>query len=460
MKISYKEVKAPKRDHSRKTVVLTDETYKKRHQKILNNMKDFGVSTLVVYADKEHGSNFEYLTGFIPRFEEGLQILTLNGKSTLMLGNENYNKTKFSRIKSEGVLVPLFSLPNQPMNEFQPLIEYLKDVEIDISGKIGFVDWKLLSQEFQNDTFVSSVPHFIIEAFEEKFGKEKLINASHLYLDPGFSARAINNPNEIAKYEYGSSLASDALLDAYDKLDIGITELEIGNELNKDGQYQSVVTISAFGDRFENANIYPRNKKLKRGDKVSLTVGYKGGLSSRSGYAVENREELERIDQGYFDEVVVPYYRAYLHWLENLKIGKCGGEFYEDFKNFYPQEIYGWQLNPGHLTADEEWMSSPFYKGSDRKIQSGMIFQLDFIPIQSPHQGVSAESTVAIADKKLRSKIKKIYPDLWTRIKKRRKYIKENLNIDLDKSILPLSSTLAYLRPFLLDKKVALVVEK
>ena len=44
---------------------------------------------LIIYADKEHGSNFEYFTGFIPRFEEGLLIIDKNDKATLVLGNEN-----------------------------------------------------------------------------------------------------------------------------------------------------------------------------------------------------------------------------------------------------------------------------------------------------------------------------------------------------------------------------------
>ena len=157
--------------------------------------------------------------------------------------------------------------------------------------------------------------------------------------------------------------------------------------------------------------------------------------------------------------MVYPYFAAYVYWLENVKIGKVGGDFYEEFNKFYPQETYGWELNPGHLTADEEWMSSPFYKGSDRKVQSGMIFQVDFIPSQKGHQGVSAESTVALADEKLRLEIKENHPEMWARIEKRRAYMKENLNIDLDPSLLPLASTLGYLRPFMLDKETALVVE-
>lgn len=111
---------------------------------------------------------------------------------------------------------------------------------------------------------------------------------------------------------------------------------------------------------------------------------------------------------------------------------------------------------PGHLVADEEWLSSPFYKDSDATIQSGYIFQLDFIPSQANHNGVSAESTIAVADAALREEIKIKQPELWSRISKRKDYLKEALGLALPEHLLPLASTFAYYRPFLLDKKTAI----
>src|SRR5699024_12243665 len=96
--IKVKKVPSPRPDHSGEPVMLSDETIEQRKQKLLKLMKDNGLSSLIVYADKEHGSNFEYLTGFIQRFEEGLQILNQDGHSTLLLGNENVETDKFSCI--------------------------------------------------------------------------------------------------------------------------------------------------------------------------------------------------------------------------------------------------------------------------------------------------------------------------------------------------------------------------
>ena len=37
-------------------------------------MQEENFDILVIYADLEHGSNFEYLCGFLPRFEEALWL--------------------------------------------------------------------------------------------------------------------------------------------------------------------------------------------------------------------------------------------------------------------------------------------------------------------------------------------------------------------------------------------------
>jgi hypothetical protein len=460
MNIKVKQALAPKLDHSGKPILLSDNTITMRKQKILNLMQEANLSSLVVYADKEHGSNFEYLTGFIPRFEESLQILNQDGSSTLVLGNENYNKVKFSRVGSEGVHCPLFSLSNQPMGDFRPLAHYLRQIDFDTSKKVGIVGWKLLSNDFNDFHQSFDLPAFIINALAEVVGEDKLVSATQIYIHPERGARITNNANEIAHYEYGASLASDAVLSGWNALEEGIKETEVGDLLNRDGQYQSVVTISAFGERFIKANLYPTNRQLKKGDKVALTVGYRGGLSSRSGYAVSNRKELENVDPGYLEEVVIPYFKAYNWWLQNITIGIKGGEFYDSFAEYYPPNQFGWKLCPGHLTADEEWMSSPFYEGSDAIVQSGSIFQVDFIPVQEGHHGVSAESTIALADKILIQEIQTEYPVLWERIESRRTYLKENLNINLKPEVLPLTSTLGYYRPFFLNPEIVLAVDK
>ena len=74
-------------------------------------MQSEKLDVMLIYGDLEHGSNFEYLTGFLPRFEEALLVVHKNGTAYLLLGNENLNKAGISRIKAKAVHVPYFSLP-------------------------------------------------------------------------------------------------------------------------------------------------------------------------------------------------------------------------------------------------------------------------------------------------------------------------------------------------------------
>ena len=49
-------------------------------------------------------------------------------------------------------------------------------------------------------------------------------------------------------------------------------------------------------------------------------------------------------------------------------------------------------------------------------------------------------------------------PELWQRISKRIAYMKNELHIEFNEDILPMCSTVAYLRPFLLNKEKAMTL--
>ena len=103
-------------------------------------------------------------------------------------------------------------------------------------------------------------------------------------------------------------------------------------------------------------------------------------------------------------------------------------------------------------------MSSPIYEGSQEVLESGMLFQIDIIPSVKGYGGTSAESTVALADGALKEEIRQQAPALWERIMARREYIQSQLGIRLHPDILPLCSTVAYLRPLLFDKQKAMMM--
>lgn len=442
------------------SVVLNNQTIEERLRKVLQGMAQQNLDSLVVYADKEHGGNFEYLTGFIPRFEEGLLVLHKSGEAVLVLGNENLKLAQHSRIPAAVVHAPWFSLPNQPMDTTLSLSEVLQQAGLRGQKRVGIAGWKLFTGINDNNKSLFDIPTFIFLALQSALTPAcELLNATDLFISPRMGARTTNNANEIAHYEYGANLASGAALTALNAIELGKTEKSIAALLAADGQANNVVTIAATGDRFENANLYPSDKEIQKGDKFSLTVSYKGGLTSRAAYVVSQANELHDEVRDYLDVVAIPYYQAVVSWLEYMRVGIKGHEVYELIEQVLPKNKYHWHLNPGHLVADEEWLCSPIYPASDIPLSSGMLLQIDIIPSRKGYAGASIEDTIALADEPLRLKIATLYPELWQRISARRNYIREVLNIHLHEDVLPLSNTVGYLRPYLLNKDFALICQ-
>lgn len=436
-------------------VMLNDDTMALRLEKILSRMKAAGFDTLVIYDDVEHSGNFEYLTGFMTRFEEGLLVLQQSGEAALLVGNENTKLAAVSRVPARVLHCPLLSLPNQPMDGDRPLEDVLREAGVRAGKKTGLVGWKLFNSADGRNSRRFDVPGFIVDAVRDVAGADWVENAAALFIGPG-GARCTNNANEIAHYEYGSALASDGVLRAMAAIRPGITELELGGLLNAHGQRCSVVTICAAGPRYVGGNLYPTARPVQVGDPVSMTCGYRGGLASRGAYAVEDASQLPADRQDYVQALSAPYFAAITAWLENIRPGMTGGEMHALIEKVLPRAQYHWSLCPGHLTAEEEWLCSPIYEGSAEMLESGMLLQLDIIPSLSGYAGTGCENGIALADEALREDIRREYPEMWQRMCEHRRFIIEHLGIRLPECVLPLSSGVAYLRPYLLDKKNAL----
>ena len=331
------------------SVPLTDVTLKKRKARVLARMAQLSLETLIVYADKEHGANFEYLTGFIPRFEEALLVLHQDGEAVLVLGNENLKLAAHARLENRVVHAPWFSLPNQPMTNAASLPDTLRLAGLADKKRIGVAGWKLFTSEHDDNTQLFDMPSFIIDSLRAAVTPGcVLTNATGVFISPANGARIINNANELAHYEYGANLASTAILQALNAIEPGKTEKQIGALLAAEGQANNVIMIAATGDRFASANLYPSDKVIQRGDKFSLTTSYKGGLSSRAAYVVANETELNPAVADYLDVVAIPYYRAVVGWLEGMRVGITGGEIYQLIETLLPNSEYQGHLTPGH----------------------------------------------------------------------------------------------------------------
>ena len=209
--IVYKEVREPVSDCTGVPVMLTDETMQERYDSVLRRMKEDHFDTLVVYADLEHGNNFEYLTGFLPRFEEALLVLNQGGTHYMMMGNENLNKVPSARIQAEAIHAPYFSLPNQPMGNSESLTELLKQAGIAPGKRIGLVGWKYFTSSLEDNAKLFDAPSYVVDAIREIAGETgDVVNATYLFIG-NKGVRCTNNVNEIEHYEFGASLASDCI---------------------------------------------------------------------------------------------------------------------------------------------------------------------------------------------------------------------------------------------------------
>lgn len=456
--IKLKKVAMPELEKNIYPVEISDETINKRKENVLAKMKKDNIDALIIYADLEHGGNFEYLCGFLPRFEEALLVLHQDGRAQMVLGNENLNKASKARIKVKSIHMPHFSLPNQPMNTTKTVSETLKECGLEKYETVGIVGWKNFTSKLDENSKLFDIPGYIVDAFKEVYSNINFINGTYIFIGED-GVRTTNNANEFAHYEFGATLAGNSILDVLNEIAVGKTEMELADKLERYGQRNSVVTIMATGERFVKANMYPTHKKISLGDPLSITIGYKGGLQSRGGFAINSENELPEGQKDYIEKVAAPYFNAVKEWLESIHIGMEGKELYNKIEEVLPKEIYGWELNPGHLCADEEWLSTPIYPGSKEIIKSGMLFQIDIIPSVKGYCGISCESGIMLADKDLISKIKEEYPYIWDRIEKRRKYIKNILGINISEEIIPTSAATALCKPFLLNKELAFINE-
>ena len=101
-----------------------------------------GYAAVVVYGDREHAANLHWLTGFDPRFEEAVLVVTPRS-ALLMAGNECLSYTAISPLVQAGDITvehcASLSLQSQPRGT-RRVADILADVVP--KGVVGAVGWK------------------------------------------------------------------------------------------------------------------------------------------------------------------------------------------------------------------------------------------------------------------------------------------------------------------------------
>lgn len=436
---------------------LPDTVYEKRLEKLYSKMDEEGLDTVVLYADREHYSNFRYLAAFEPRFEEGILVIHRNGKNYVLLGNECFCLYQECKFAVTPVLCQILSLPNQTMNQFSSMEALFERAEIKVGMKVGVVGWKLFTAKTDAKN-IFDVPSYIVEALKHVAGNNNIENATDLFIAPDDGIRVVNDVHTIAQMEHGATQASRRVAEMLEALEPGKTEEELGAYLNPRGKVMSCHPYLVAGKNRFRGLISVTDYVVKKGDALCTSMGLEGGLTNRAGYVAEEITDLKETEQDYMEKLAKPYFAAVVTWYEMIGIGITGGAMYEAVQNIIPKETYGWVLNPGHLIATEEWLSSPIYPGSDIEFRSGMLVQMDISPSMEGYGGPNCEDGICIADKELQKELAQNYPDVWRRMNERKTYMKDVIGIHLKPEIFPMSDLAGWYNPLFLNRKKAFVV--
>jgi Xaa-Pro aminopeptidase len=265
---------------------LTRDVYGSRLKRLQQRMAAERLDALVVYADREHFANFAWLTGVDPRFEEAIAVVRPDGVPTVLLGNECLSLAEWSPAAVKPVHWPSLSLISQPRHAIRPLKDLLREAGIAEGGTVGLAGWKYYgASEFDEPEHAFETPSYLVEALREVAGgRDRVLNATALFMSPESGLRTENEPAHIAQLEFAASLVSDGIADLLSRLEPGKTEMELAERLNSRGLPLSCHPMVSSGKKARYGLTSPSSNVVRRGDAFTTAFGVCGALTCRAGY--------------------------------------------------------------------------------------------------------------------------------------------------------------------------------
>jgi hypothetical protein len=431
--------------------------YAARLERLRERMDAHGHDRLVVYADREHSANLAYLSGFDPRFEEAVLIVGPDGDPAILVGNECYGLAGAAPLAMRREYFQDLSLTGQPRDRSRALPDILSDEGIGPGSRVGVVGWKTYARRSTIEA-----PAFLVDALRDRVGPTGLVeNATDLLIDAGDGLRVINEVEQLAAFEWAACQTSNGVLRLLRGLRPGLREREAVRLLEWDGTPLSCHLMLSAGERARLGLPSPGDRVIERGDPFTVAFGIWGGLTCRAGFVLEDAAELPVGIGDYVERLVGPYFAAIAEWYETLHVGQTGGALFDVIDRHLRDPFFGIFLNPGHQIHLDEWVNSPISRGSSTELRSGMAFQVDVIPATgTPYFTTNIEDGIALADAGLREAFAAGFPEAWSRIQSRRRFMADALGIDLHPDVLPFSNMPAYLPPFLLRPDRAMTVAR
>jgi len=423
--------------------------YRARAERLRARATAAGYDRILVWADREHSANLSWLSGFDPRFEEALLIMDTGSAAppAILLGNEDWGLGGAAPLPLRRVWFQDLSLPDQPRHRSAPLPQILAAEGIREGSRIGVLGWK----SYADKTWLE-VPSFLADALRAVVGPTGLVeNANDLLISPLDGLRTVNEPEQLAAFEWASVHTSEGIKRLLRGLRPGMTERDAVALLGWNGMPLSCHVMLTAGPRARLGMLSPSDRPLAVGDPFTTAYGIWGALTCRAGWLVEEAAQLPANIREYADKVAGPYFEAVAEWYEALAVGTEGGTLQAIIDRRIGDPFFGLFLNPGHLLHLDEWIASPIWAGSSVPLRSGSALQVDIIPATGTEWFTSnIEDGLILADAALRAELGERFPGLVSRAQARRAFMRDALGITLHPDVLPISNLAAALPPFLL----------
>jgi len=434
--------------------------YHRRHDDIVRRIRERSLDVLIVYGDREHAANLEFLTGFDPRFEEALLLVAKTGDRLLLAGNECMGYLPDDRLAIRAELLQELSLLGQPRADSRPLRRILSEFGVARGVRVGCAGWKYFGATLgePSDTAIE-VPAYIVDILRDLTGARSLVtNATALFMDPDTGARVENCASQLARFEYASIRTSESVRVAMQHLRPGVEEQDLERHFEAAGLTLSCHPMVSFGKKAQRGLSSPSARVAQLGDTFTMAFGLKGALTARAGAVARGPDDLPADLREFYPAFAANYFDVVSTWYEQVKVGACAGDVFAAVEAKRNAALYRFAVNPGHYLHLDEWVHSPFVPESRTVLRSGAALQMDIIPISAgPFCYINVEDGVALADEALRSEIASNFPAMWSRMQARRAFMTEALGIRLDESVLPLSNTPGWLPPYALEPMRMLV---
>ncbi len=439
---------------------LDRDSFESRYRAFMTRLGRADADIGIVYADREHGANLAWLSGFDPRFEEALLIASPGKDPILLTGPENQGVAKAAPLDMDVRLYPPLGLLGQDRSDTPELNDILSDAGIKTGSVVGVCGWKYYSPlehaEYWNWI---EIPAYIVDTLRDLAGPSgKIYNAGAIFMNPENGLRAINGIDELARFEFAACHTSEAVKRVIKTCRPEMREYEAARSFEPVGMPLSCHTMFSTGPRAWHGLLSPSSRKMKKGDAVTAAYGVQGALNCRAGWLAEDASDLAPGVQDYIAILVAPYFEAIAQWLQTIEIGITGGTLDAIIRQRLGDEFFGVKLNPGHLIHLDEWMHTPISPKSAIKLRSGMALQVDVIPGTGGPYFTNIEDGIALLDERSRAEFFERYPSAGERIHQRRAFMEDELGIVLKPDCLPFSNISGWLPPFWLASEHAMTM--